>query len=241
MKAIILAAGRGIRMQELTINSPKCLLKIRGKSLLERQIYSLKKAGIYDIAIVTGYKNNMLADYGLKEFHNSRWYQTQMFYSLTKAQSWLKNYPCIISYSDIFYDSEIVNELIISNNELAISYDKNWYSLWSQRFENPLEDAESFKKNKDNFLIEIGQKVNYKSDIEGQYMGLIKVTPNGWKKLECIYQSLDINSQEKIHFTKILNYALAKYENLIKVIPVNSNWGEVDTKDDLFLYNKVNE
>lgn len=238
MKAIILAAGRGSRMQELTKNSPKCLLKIRGKSLLERQIYSLKKAGIYDIAIVTGYKNKMLADYGLKEFHNSRWDQTQMFYSLTKAQSWLKIYPCIISYSDIFYDSEIVNELKIDKNELAISYDENWYSLWSQRFKNPLEDAESFKKNKDNFLIEIGQKVYDKSDIEGQYMGLIKLTPNGWKKLEYIYQSLDINSQENIHFTKILNYAVANYENLIKVIPVNSNWGEVDTKDDLFLYNK---
>ena len=239
MKAIILAAGRGSRMKELTIDKPKCLLKVKGIPLLERQLYSLKKAGIKDIAIVTGYKNDMLSKYGLKEFHNERWHETQMFFSLTKAESWLNNFSCIISYSDIFFDSDIVSNLIKDKSDLAISYDKDWLSLWSKRFERPLDDAESFRVNNMDFLTEIGQKVNNIKDISGQYMGLIKTTPTGWKKLEDIFRLLDHDNQEKIHFTKILNYAITNHNDFIKVIPVTSSWGEVDTKNDLDLYNQI--
>ena len=60
MKAIILAAGRGSRMKNLTDEKPKCLAKLRGKPLLEWQLTSLREAGIEDIAIVTGYKRELL-------------------------------------------------------------------------------------------------------------------------------------------------------------------------------------
>ena len=62
MKAIILAAGRGSRMKELTEEIPKCLLEVEDKALLDRQIESLRGAGIDEIAIVTGYKRELLID-----------------------------------------------------------------------------------------------------------------------------------------------------------------------------------
>ncbi len=89
MKAILLAAGRGSRMKELTDARPKCLLELRGKSLLDRQLEALRKAGISEIAIVTGYKRELLADRGLVEFHNPRWADTNMVSSLASAQEWL--------------------------------------------------------------------------------------------------------------------------------------------------------
>ena len=58
MKTIILAAGRGSRMGNLTDEKPKCLLEVFGKPLIEHQIEALTKGGIEDIAIVTGYKVN---------------------------------------------------------------------------------------------------------------------------------------------------------------------------------------
>ena len=64
MKAIILAAGRGSRMGQLTNDKPKCLLMINGKTLIELQITAITNAGIKDIAIVTGYKAEMLKSYG---------------------------------------------------------------------------------------------------------------------------------------------------------------------------------
>ena len=68
MKAIILAAGRGSRMQNLTQKQPKCLVNLRGKALLDWQLEALRAAGISEIAIVTGYKRELLANRGLVEF-----------------------------------------------------------------------------------------------------------------------------------------------------------------------------
>ena len=60
MKAIILAAGRGSRMKSLTKNTPKCLLKIKGRPLIEWQINALKGSQIDQIAVTTGYLKEQL-------------------------------------------------------------------------------------------------------------------------------------------------------------------------------------
>ena len=57
MNAIILAAGMGKRMGNLTKNKPKCFLEINGVPLIERLIKQLRNFGVKDISIVTGYKS----------------------------------------------------------------------------------------------------------------------------------------------------------------------------------------
>ena len=59
MQAIILAAGFGSRLTPMTLNKPKPLLEIRGKSILENMISILRKGGVQDIIVVTGYKNHL--------------------------------------------------------------------------------------------------------------------------------------------------------------------------------------
>ena len=81
-RAIILAAGRGSRMQRHTLNQPKCLIEIKGKTLLMRQLEAIKKVGIKEVAIVTGYQSGRLKEYGNLQFHNSRWARTNMVFSL---------------------------------------------------------------------------------------------------------------------------------------------------------------
>ena len=158
MKAIILAAGRGSRMNELTNDSLKCLMTLKGRSLIEWQINSLTQAGVKDIAIVTGYKRSLLSKFNLFEFVNYQWEETNMVYSLCCAKDWLQADPCIISYSDIFYDKNVVSLLMDYSGPLAITYDKNWLSLWEKRFDDPLSDAESFRIDADGYLLEIGKK-----------------------------------------------------------------------------------
>ena len=72
MRGIILAAGRGVRMGKLTNGKPKCLIKYKGKRLLEHQIDCFRRSNINDIAIVTGYKREMLSRFKLKEFNNPK-------------------------------------------------------------------------------------------------------------------------------------------------------------------------
>ena len=132
MKAIILAAGRGSRMKTLTDDRPKCLVKLRGRTLLDWQLQALREAGITEIAIVTGYRRELFANRGLVEFHNPRWADTNMVSSLACANKWLELAPCIASYSDIFYDVSAVTSLITSQSSLAVTYDPNWLALWTK-------------------------------------------------------------------------------------------------------------
>ena len=174
MKAIILAAGRGSRMKKLTDEGPNCVVKLRGKTLLDWQLDAFKNAGISEIAIVTGYKRQLLANRGLEEFYNDRWAETNMVSSLACANAWLMEGPCIVSYSDIFYCTRAVALLMENPMPLAITYAPDWLVLWTRRFGNALLDAETFRLNLDNTVSEIGNKPKSVEEIQGQYMGLLR-------------------------------------------------------------------
>ena len=236
MKAIILAAGRGSRMKNLTDERPKCLVELHGKALLEWQLEGLRKAGIREVGIVTGYKRELLKEWNLEEFYNARWAETQMVSSLMCASKWLQQGPCIVSYSDIFYDTSAVQKLIESSADIAVTYDPNWLELWVNRFGDPLLDAETFQVNTDGTLAEIGNKPKTLEEVRGQYMGLLRFTTVGWKQLEFLLKSLCMDGKDKMHMTRALQMILDHGKLPISAIPINSSWGEIDSGEDLNVY-----
>ena len=236
MKAIILAAGRGSRMKSLTDERPKCMVELRGKTLLEWQLVALREAGIGEIAIVTGYKRELLAEQGLIEFHNPRWAQTNMVSSLACAEAWLQNEPCIVSYSDIFYSPAAVQSLMACKASLAVTYDPNWLALWTERFGDPLLDAETFRLTSDNTLAEIGNKPQSVDDVQGQYMGLLRFTPEGWTEVVRLRSALTPEQSDKVHMTNTLQQVIDAGRVPILAVAYSGEWGEVDSAEDLFLY-----
>jgi choline kinase len=224
-------------MKDLTQDRPKCLIELHGKSLLDRQIKALQEAGITDIGIVTGYKRELLADRGLIEFHNPRWQQTNMVSSLETAKVWLESDTCIISYSDIFYDSSAVISLINSPASIAITYDPNWLQLWQRRFGDPLKDAETFRLTTEGMLAEIGNKPNSIEEIQGQYMGLLRFTPKGWGEVERIRSLVTGEVRDSMHMTATLQRLIDAQSVKISAIPYSGSWGEVDSAEDLSCYN----
>jgi choline kinase len=233
MKAIILAAGRGSRMKNLTDELPKCLVELRGKALLDWQLEALRTAGITDIAIVTGYRRELLANRGMVEFHNSRWAETNMVSSLACAQEWLQAEPCIVSYSDIFYSPAAVQSLISCKASLAVTYDPNWLELWKQRFGDPLLDAETFRLTPEHTLAEIGNKPQSIEQVQGQYMGLLRFAPEGWSELLRIRSGLSMVECDSMHMTGTLQKVIERGTMLISAIPYTGKWGEFDTESDL--------
>ena len=236
MKAIILAAGRGSRMKDMTDERPKCLVELRGKPLLEHQLTALRQAGINEIAVVTGYRRELLVGYGLVEFHNARWSETNMVSSLSCAQEWLQAGPCIVSYSDIFYSAAAVKSLMDDAGELALTYDPNWLELWTERFGDPLLDAETFRLGPDQTLYEIGNKPNSVDEVQGQYMGLLRFTPRGWEEVLRIRKALSLAECDKMHMTGTLQRVLEAGNLSMRALPYWGEWGEVDSVDDLALY-----
>ena len=213
MQSLILAAGRGSRINELTQNLPKCLINFNRKPLISWQLNSLKKYSDSTI-IVGGYNINKIKEYakGLSNVQiikNKKWESTNMLYSLMCAREKLKNKDTIISYSDIFYSINAVEKLYNSKEEIAILYDPNWEKLWQKRFKNPLDDAESFKIDDNSFLLEIGNKLENISDCKGQFMGLLKITREGWSLIEKIIKNYNVKF-DVIDTTGFINYLLKK-------------------------------
>jgi len=241
MKAIILAAGRGSRMKNLTDECPKCLVELRGKSLLEWQLAALHEAGIDEISVVTGYKRELLVNRVPTEFHNPRWAETNMVSSLACAKEWLQAAPCIVSYSDIFYSSQAVKSLMDCTAALAVTYDPNWLKLWTQRFGDPLLDAETFRLNSGNTLSEIGNKPKSVQEVQGQYMGLLRFTPEGWAEMVRIRSSLPSEQCDKMHMTGTLQKVIDAGRVAIAAVAYEGEWGEVDSAEDLSSYIELHQ
>jgi choline kinase len=236
MRGLILAAGRGSRMGTVGDNRPKCLVELDGRPLLGRQIAALRRGGVDEIGIVRGYRSDMLSFPGLTYFDNERWAETNMVMSLAAAALWLHAGPVIVSYADIFYRADVIQGLVNAPGALVISYDRDWQRLWTRRFSDPLSDAETFRVDASGQLQEIGGKTTWISDIEGQYMGLLKFTPSSWKAIEEILASLDPPVRDKLDMTGLLRRLIAAKTIAIATFGTNSQWGEIDNPGDVELY-----
>ena len=233
MRAVILAAGRGSRMGYLTNAQPKCRTKLFGKPLIQWQLDSLSQAGIENVAIVRGYLADSF-EMDVKYFDNDRWDETNMVVSLVSADEWLSKYDCIVSYSDIVYSYAIVKKLMALQDDIAIAYDPNWQTLWEKRFEDPLSDAESFKFE-NNLLLDIGNKSPGIDQIKGQYMGLLRFSPAGWKKVKSYLTALSQKQCDRMDMTMLLQRLLLS-KVAIGIVPVDDEWYEVDSENDVRVY-----
>ena len=230
-RAIILAAGRGSRMKEHTKEKPKCLNILAEETLLSWQLKSLRAAAVNNIIIVNGYKSHLISG-DFETITNSRWSDTNMVASLFCAPS--SNEDTIISYSDIVYKSDHINTLKNTEGDIVITADLKWKELWELRFEDPLDDAETFK-SAGNVLKHIGGKTNEISEIEAQYMGLIKLTEAGWNKMFDIYEGFPKETQDKLDMTTMINELLNR-DIKVNVVFVEGGWCESDSYSDILIY-----
>ena len=223
-------------MKDLTDEGPKCLIQVRGRALLDRQLDSLRAAGIDEIAIVTGYKRERLTGRTDREFHNPAWERTNMVSSLACADEWLRENACVVSYSDIFFDAQAVRSLMSSSADLAIAFDPNWLALWTRRFGDPLRDAETFLLDADGHLSEIGNKPSTLEQVQGQYMGLLHFTPAGWTEIARLRQLMNAQQRDAMHMTGTLQCVLDAGRIAISAVACHGEWGEVDSAEDLAAY-----
>lgn len=234
MKAIILAAGRGSRMGSATSDQPKCLTSLYGRTLLAWQLEALRGAGIESIALVRGYMRDKLACAELQTFDNTRWADTNMVMSLACASSWLATDMCVVSYSDIVYPSATVRALAAVDGDISITYFKHWRSLWEARFDDPLLDAETFRVDASGRLLEIGARPRTLDDVQGQYMGLLRFTPRGWRTVDDLLGELDAAQRDRLDMTTLLQHLLTR-GCVITTVAVEHPWYEIDSPSDLDL------
>ncbi len=228
-KGLILAAGRGTRLKHLTNDNPKCLVKAGGQHLITWQLSAMRKAGLTDVVVMTGYKKEQLEELAPRTLNNPNWETTNMVSTLLCAEAEF-DVSVVVSYSDILYAPDAVQDIMEAEGEIVLAYDINWARLWSRRFSSPLSDAESFRI-KDGRVTEIGSKIDSMSEPQGQYMGLLKISPKG---MQWIKQTLKDSPEtfSSIDMTALLSRLIAEGHPIMGQ-PIACGWCEVDDQEDL--------
>jgi L-glutamine-phosphate cytidylyltransferase len=229
-EAVILAAGRGSRMETLTKNQPKSFVKFKEKRLIDYQISKLKSSGISKIYIVTGYMADRFIEFEsdtVELVYNKNWATTNMIWSLLCVADKLKN-KTIILYSDIIYDDNILNNIIKIKYDNCIIADLDWKKQWNYRFSDVLDDAESLQFNKNRILTNIGDKVDDANEIMAQFCGIIKINLNFINLLK-LQGKINLRA---IDFTTSINQLISEgFEMHVDLI--KGGWFEIDTQSDL--------
>ena len=247
VNVIILAAGQGTRLRPITNNVPKCMITFLGKPLLERQKEALYACGVQNITVVAGYKNETIPKDCFKVILNPDFATTNMVSTLFCAESQIDtSKDTLIMYGDCIYESSVIETLLKDTSKAAITIDLNWRSYWAARIENPLEDAETLKLDDRGNITELGKKPNSYDDVQGQFMGLIKIRADQWESISTTYHQLpkdqyfDGKDFNNMYMTSFLQY-LIDQGLPIKGVPVKGAWLEFDSVDDLNLYEKLHE
>ena len=120
MQAIILAAGMGKRLGELTGNNTKCMLKVNGVRLIDRTLECLSDIGVTKLIMVVGYKAQNVIDYvgyrykeiNITYVENPIYNTTNNIYSLSLAKDYLLAEDTILLESDLIYETSVLKRLI---------------------------------------------------------------------------------------------------------------------------------
>lgn len=247
MHAIILAAGEGSRLRPYTNSRPKCLVSLAGKELLNHQLTVLNKCGVEDVTVVTGYYGNQIAELGFNVIENPAYGTTNMIASLGCALELFDgSQDLLITYGDIVYESRVLKSLMESPSPLAITIDKNWHDLWSARMPDPLADAETLRLDADSNVLEIGRSPNALTEIEGQYMGLIKIDTSFVTRFARMMESLQSGGEVKgrtwatMDMTTFLQHFIDSGFP-VRAVPVQGGWLEVDSAEDFETYQQLHQ
>jgi len=235
MKTIHLAAGQGTRLRPITDDRPKPLVELGDTSLLERNIETLRSAGINEQVVVTGYEAERIEELGYDTVHNDVYDETEMVYSLFCASEvFPTNDDLAISYGDIVYEESVVDALMACDAPISVVVDLKWRDLWERRFDDPLEDAETLQIE-NNRVTEIGAEPDSYHDIDSQYIGLIKIRADYIDRFVDAYESLD---RDSIHMTWFLQHLINDGWH-VEPVKIEGGWLEVDTIQDLDTYSQL--
>lgn len=251
MKVVILAAGQGTRLRPMTDDRPKCMVEVSGRSIIERQLDTMHECGILDedITIIAGYCGDKLkkkfTDTKMTIIINEEYETTNMVCSLMCARELIESHnDILISYGDIIYNTEVLYKILKADNKSSIVVDDGWYSYWSERCENPLDDAETLVYDRNDFLLEIGQKTDDISKVQSQYIGLMRFKEEGLRALlnlakEAARRTSEgkglwrtSRSYQKMYMTDLLQ-GLIDEGNKLKAVHIDRGWFEIDDCDDL--------
>lgn len=236
MQAIILAAGKGRRLGKHTEKNTKCMLRVAGKTLLERAVDALKEAGIGKLVLVVGYQAENLRQYVTEciqgidvEFvENPEYATTNNIYSLWLAREHLAADDTILLESDLIFESGVIRALVDCPAPDAATVAR--YEQWMDGTVTLLDDSDR--------IVEFVEKKNFAFSRAGEY----------YKTVNIYKFSRDFSRRHYLPFLEAYIQAYGQneyYEQVLKAIAhlahsglkafklTGQKWYEIDDAQDL--------
>ena len=238
LTAVFLVAGSGTRISKLTKN-PKCLLKIKNKTLIELNIEKLIKFGVKNFIIVMGFKKKLIIDHiktlknekkiNIKYIDNKSYISKGNSHSLFLGLKSMKRGPCIFLDGDIILHSDILKKFIVFNRKNS--------ALVGKGSIKDIECAKVFinKKNKIKYMIDkvlASKEIMNSHNFLGEAIGLIKLDNNYKNKFIKILKNFFFKKKNfKKNWEKPLNEFIKNYD-LDYLYTKSEKWIEIDNKKD---------
>ena len=223
MKGVILAAGKGSRLNGTLGDKPKCLLRVGKTTLVERQIESFRAVGIEDIVMVVGCQAERVqrtCGHRITYVENTRFAQTNSLYSLWLARPLLLN-GFVVMNCDVLFHPQLLEDLVTSRHEdaLLIAYS-----------EGPLGDEEMKIKVRRGCVVDIA-KTLAADEADGENLGVVKFGADGARMLADLLDA-------RVAAGGLRDWAPRAFADFAAVRPLHAvgtrgyPWTEIDFPDD---------
>lgn len=236
MQAIILAAGMGKRLKELTSNNTKCMVKVNGVALIDRVLHQLENINLSRILIVVGYESQKLIDFietldiktPITFINNPIYDKTNNIYSLALAKDWLCKEDTLLLESDLIFEDSILSALIDDPRDTLALVDK--YESWM--------DGTCVKINENDEIESFVPGSKFKYEEKDEYyktVNVYKFSKNFSEKcyvpfLEAYQSALGENE----YYEQVLRVITMLENSEIKAKRLNGElWYEIDDIQDL--------
>jgi choline kinase len=185
MRGIILAAGKGSRLNGNSPESPKCLTQLGGETLIERQIRLLRQAGIDDVVVIVGCQADRVrrvCGHGITYVENVRYAQTNSLYSLWMARPLLFE-GFVVLNCDVLFHSTLLTDLLSSRHENALLLG------FRESSDPPYGDEEMKVKVRDGRVLDMSKEMD-PAEADGENLGIVKFGASGATALVAIMNEI---------------------------------------------------
>jgi phosphoenolpyruvate phosphomutase len=234
-KAILLAASKGSLFGKLTDDKPKCMLEVEGRPVIAQQIEIVRRAGVKDITVVTGYRPEAFTVPGVQKVHNDRWESTGEVGSLLAARKELDGHV-LVGYGDVVTRQFVVSQLCASTADFSVVID---FASHAHKARKDVDYARVTPprvegiKEIDYQLQRIDAKLD-PSQASGEWTGLLFMTDAGTRALKTVLAGLESKGVQVATWSmpQLLNH-LVESGHTVHVHYIHDNWMDVDDILDL--------
>lgn len=229
MKAIILAAGEARRLRPITDHTPKCMLMVGEKRIIDYQLSNLKEAGITDVVFVLGFNAAMITSHLEEQYPeftftfliNPDYATTNPAYSLCLAKPYLTEGALYLN-ADVICHPDIIKHIVFSPHDSITALQK---TSWEEEEVNIILDET------DQVILEIGKHIQ-KDSSRGEFIGVTKISPGFAQTLIPVLEKFVADNELKKFAADALNVAIQQGEVLYALDVSDLPAIEIDTPED---------